>query len=502
MNSAAGACVQHDSVCFTLRRRAAFSSSAHPHFFFFSALPLSLLLHRRLLLPLPCSGYWSRTWPCIWAIHTLSDLLEPGSRIAKRSKMFIDLAMIEAELSSKNGIRAGAKSRDKKATCATCSKHGCDPALAHHFYTAMTPQLYGDDVNGPVGRLYHAPISIQQIGRYKASNVSILLHTFGAAPETNGVFTMKNRMIGEISAKNQSTCSKDRCTQTFRPFPCACAGGGSWHTLFPRSKQVHVVSHTPAYAMSAVVFSPNSAFIANSQQRGTSLVFSNSIHSAVALPHLTGEKWGLLDEDVMFVQRCGSCNYGGPALFQVYNTSRVWQDPKSVDWWFMEAPGDGPGAAVLGWAAMRAAWGGTNFTNATTAQDIVQHLQRGAINLVDTWSPLIIVAADAQTYGGGGAAGLANFTTQILATTVAVDTAKSSVGFKWHGRDFGFAPGPSTWKGEWTLPTVNGKTVENDPPFMYSSPHLNAALNTDVVTATYGNYTLVYDFSDDTITRK
>ena len=61
--------------------------------------------------------------------------------------------------------------------------------------------------------------------------------------------------------------------------------------------------------------------------------------------------------------------------------------------------------------------------------------------------------------------------------------------------------GPSTWKGEWTLPTLNGKAVDIDPDFVYKSPHLNAALNSDVVTATFGNYSLAYNFGDDTISR-
>ena len=71
--------------------------------------------------------------------------------------MFIDLAFLEEELSAVNGIRAGQKSRDKKATCPTCSRTGNNPALEHHMYTALTPQLYGEDLDGPVGRLYPYP---------------------------------------------------------------------------------------------------------------------------------------------------------------------------------------------------------------------------------------------------------------------------------------------------------------------------------------------------------
>ena len=167
-------------------------------------------------------------------------------------------------------------------------------------------------------------------------NISVLIHRFGASPETDGVFTMHNRMMGQISGDAAQTCSKERCDETFRPYPCACEGGGSWHTLLPHSRQIHVVSRTPAYSLAGVQFSPNDVFVANSQQRGTGLTFSNMHHSAVALPHLTGEKWGIVDHDVMLVQRCGSCNYGGPALFQIYNASALWEQGTS-GWWFMTA---------------------------------------------------------------------------------------------------------------------------------------------------------------------
>merc|ERR1711943_130912 len=99
------------------------------------------------------------------------------------------------------------------------------------------------------------------------SNVSVLIHKFGAAPEMKGVFTVRNRMMGQISGSDVQSCSKERCDETFRPYPCACAGGGSWHTLLQRSRQVHIVSHTRAYALAGVMFSPNDVFVANSQQR-------------------------------------------------------------------------------------------------------------------------------------------------------------------------------------------------------------------------------------------
>ena len=94
-----------------------------------------------------------------------------------------------------------------------------------------------------------------------------------------------------------------------------------------------------------------------------------------------------------------------------------------------------------------------------------------------------------------------DFEQKILASALNVDAAHAHVEFSWHNTTFGFTPGPGTWHGQWSLPTLDGHAVDVDPPFVYSSPHLNAALNSDVVTTSYGNYTLVYNFSDDTITR-
>ncbi len=53
--------------------------------------------------------YWARTWP---NILNLLDL--PSSvRVRQRARMFIDIAMVEAEQAAVNGVRTGQKSRAK-----------------------------------------------------------------------------------------------------------------------------------------------------------------------------------------------------------------------------------------------------------------------------------------------------------------------------------------------------------------------------------------------------
>ncbi len=153
--------------------------------------------------------------------------------------------------------------------------------------------------------------------------------------------------------------------------------------------------------------------------------------------------------------------------------------------------GSGVAGKAMGWAAMRPAYGGATFENASSSSS---SRVSGTIGLNDVWSPLLLVAGAASQYGTAQ-----NFTSQIESAPL---TATSEhVSFDWRNHSYGFSPGPSTWKGQWTLPTIDGKTIDIDPPFMYSSPHMNAGLNSDHVVVSYGSYELKYDFSDDTITR-
>ena len=153
--------------------------------------------------------------------------------------------------------------------------------------------------------------------------------------------------------------------------------------------------------------------------------------------------------------------------------------------------GGGEAGKAMGWAAMRATYGGVTFENASSFRAA---RVSGNIGLNDVWSPLLLIAGGASQYGT-----VENFTSQVEAA--ALNATAAHVSFSWRSRTYGFTPGPSTWKGKWDLPTIDGKAIDIDPPFMYSSPHMKADLKSDVVVVSYGKYELKYDFSDDSITR-
>lgn len=222
---------------------------------------------RGLFSELGSTGYWSRTWPNILNLHDLPS----SSRVRMRAKMFIDIAMVEAEQASIAGVRAGQKSR--------CKKGGFSHSegITHSFYTSCTPQLYGTDLGTWPSNNTVLPASNRIIeneaGWYEMSNVSILAHVLGKSPKTDGSYMVQNRLIGQVDVAQTVKCSEARCNATLRPAGCTCTHGAdagepnSHYTMLPVSNQVHTIWHTPSYALGGVMFSPNDYFSPNSQQR-------------------------------------------------------------------------------------------------------------------------------------------------------------------------------------------------------------------------------------------
>lgn len=348
------------------------------------------------------TGYWSRTWPNVF---NLADL-PTSERVRSRAKMYIDVAMVEAEQSSIAGVRAGSKSRAKKGG------FGHSEGITHSFYVSVAPQLYGDNLrHWPANNTLLPPsnrIIENEAGYYVGSNVSILMHLLGKKEP----YMMRNRMIGQVDQSNTTTCSDTRCAETLRPTGCVCTKGAddgtsAHYTMMAKSDQLHSLWHTSSYALGGVEFSPNDFFSPNSQQRWTGLIFANVEHTAIGLPHLTGEKWQLVDPDVMISQKCASCNYGGDSVLDIFNlTSRnALTQPCGQNWTVISAV-DIHGQQA--WAGVAVGWGGVKLVPPSNLSSTPINFQ---LIPEDTWAPIIIVTGQQKQYGT-----LANFSSAVCAT--------------------------------------------------------------------------------------
>ena len=72
------------------------------------------------------ADYWIRTWPNIFNLLDLPS----SERVRQRARMFVDIAMVEAEQVSIAGVRSGQKSRAKNDAltsnmCVICDVRVC-----------------------------------------------------------------------------------------------------------------------------------------------------------------------------------------------------------------------------------------------------------------------------------------------------------------------------------------------------------------------------------------
>lgn len=487
-----------------------------------------------VFVELASTGYWARTWP---NMLNLVDL-PASARIRARAKMFVDVAMLEAEQSTIAGVRGGQKSRAKRDDI-TCN-----------MYLTITPVLYGTDLSvHPANNTVLAAMNglmngvVQAAaGEYDMSNVSVLVHVLGAAPLTNGTYLLRNRIIGQIS-KSGAAATSDWTAPLLLPPPPPAGEPASYIMNNPppggpgyimngppasASNQVHTIWRTPSYLLGGVVYSPNDVISANSMQRWVGLIFSNPGHTALGMHHITGEKWTLLDEEIGIFQKCGPCHYQGTTVIDVLNATlheplppnctaagaaKCWANkcmhcncgagnppcppPNSPavsgngkvwtagGWTFVEVVDITNRTA---WAAVRSAWGG----------DVLAPVGKSPTGMSltpkDTWAPVIILTGRETDYHNAD-----GFATAVAAVGLTVTeqprsgpTAKD-VALRWRGKRFVFH---AQQKGRFRLPEVDGVAVDNSPPFQYAGPHLQARLNSSVVTATYPGYTLEYRFID------
>ena len=136
---------------------------------------------------------------------------------------------------------------------------------------------------------------------------------------------------------------------------------------------------------------------------------------------------------------------------------------------------------------------------------------------------MIIVAGRASDF-----ATAENFTSQLSSSTIQLACGKvaaaaaggqggskcnphASVNFDWQGQRLTFFP--SNGDGlpgnkfcrppncEVRLPQIDGVTIDVSPSKVYDGPHLSSEMGSNLVTTKYTqDYSVVYDFNDDSIT--
>merc|ERR1711918_36106 len=118
----------------------------------------------------------------------------------------------------------------------------------------------------------------------------------------------------------------------------------------------------------------------------------------------------------------------------------------------------------------------------------------GQLLMEEEWTPLIMVAGTQDEFGS-----VANFSDALVAldreTRITPDN--SSVSVVWAGQRIEFFP--NTEPNRYTLPKVNGITIDVGPDFTYMGAHLSAkGRYPDVVTTNFenndGSYEVAYDF--------
>ena len=199
---------------------------------------------------------------------------------------------------------------------------------------------------------------------------------------------------------------------------------------------------------------------------------------------------------------------GGDSLLLLYNLTsaaaltqpcgKAWTVISSVDLRGQEA-----------WGAMRSGWGGDRLVPPANLSSTPINYQ---LVPADTWAPIIILTGREETFGS-----LENFTSAVCGTKPKhgrspMHWGGSDLSFRWNRKDYCFhanIPDPTTNKtrSPYAMPSATGshgkgRNISAAPA--YSGPHLNAALMSDVVTLSYEDYVLDYQFVDgaDAIVRR
>ena len=248
---------------------------------------------------------------------------------------------------------------------------------------------------------------------------------------------------------------------------------------FPKdSKAINYAWNTPEYVSGCGIYDPNENVIGPTMGRWDGVIFRNL--AAISLNAYTGEKWNAQHKDVRITQMCSDGPYvpGIPRIaFEALNGKVSEKD----GWVFVNND--------EAYGAVKVVSGGYYWI------DSINRL----LYLNDVYSPIIVQTGRAQDYGS-----FEKFQAAILNAPLTHENNK----VEYHGPNsakiefFPMTPARLQAGEAYTLPTVNGKTIDLNPEYGYYSPYMQRKEGSDIITLIYGDRKWEYHFKNSTVTEK
>jgi len=402
--------------------------------------------------------YQKYSWPALFNLHELS----PDPVIRKRFGLLLDLAFVEEEQISVQGRRGGGRSR---------------------AYAEPNPfDSYKNLLFAPEGRPAGSSHSrVIETSRYQLPPEAILLRkrTFPAAEP----FVIRNRVLGELETAESEAGQR----------------------LSPDSALVNYAYRTPHYLLGSTLQNPALSMPdpktgaptlkysgISRQNRSCGMLFDDPSSPEICavsavIEHGSGGRpqhsfWSVQHENVLILQRIAPM---GRSTLGSYSTGTVGigfagKALKKVeeDGWIFASNGKAfVGVKFLDggyqWDAKQSVATPANFKQATDKSRILLH------------------AGDIASHGS-----FDKFKADVLACRLNVTPDKV---------DYQFGPATNHLEvtlydakafDRFTLPLINGKTVDLRPAKTYQSPYLNGDFGSDKIAVTVGPIKRLLDFAE------
>lgn len=385
------------------------------------------------------TGYQKYSWPALLNLHELS----PDPVVRHRFGLLLDLALIEEEQISVKGHRGGGRSR------AYYEKGGFEP---------MKSMLYGEGGGSTHSRVLETSL-------YQAPPEAILLRkrTF----PTPKPFVIRNRVLGEIDKLR-----------------------GEGHRIAKDSSLVNYAYRTPHFLLGSTLQNPAYEYSGISRQnRVCGLLFDNPASPTISQIHPVAEHtgggrsqhsyWSAQQENVLLMQRIATVGKDHPGS---YNTGKLGIQFEGSDLTKIEEDGWIFATNGKAFAAVKFLDGGHVWDEKKT------HANPAKYTGINDTTRILLHAGDIASHGS-----FEKFRQAIRSHPLEITAEKVDYRFGENRMEVACynARAPQAF----TLPLINGKTVDLQSVAVYESPFLNGKSGGDQFTVTVGSIRRVLDFS-------